>query len=268
MLFHKTEQVKAGEFSHKTKFYGEFTPDPCLAHILFTDENGTTRTLNSFNYFEMQLYKKIKRGFSPTVLIIGQQGIGKSFLGLFLAYIHTLLMRGEKFDFKAWSFYDILNVISKVQDAYNQAFLIDEAGDILNVKEWYEKTHLAVNSMLNTQRFRKNLYIFISPFACDIDKSVRKHFDFQLFVTAHGRYKAKRYFKKYDQSDPNKAAWPIFLDDMGIRLSELPKDYFEEYTEYSTAEKQKLLAKRVKQVKKAEEQNSYIANYLRGLKDA
>jgi hypothetical protein len=254
-----------GTFDFKTDFYSDIIPDKFLDHILFTDESGTVRTINCVTHFEKKLYRKIKIGYSPIIEIVGQQGTGKSHLALFMALLHASVFN-KPFDFKKNSFYEILAALKNIDKTYQEPQIIDEAGALLNPKEWYEKSHIAINSMLQTQRFRRNLYIFVSPFACDIDASITKHFDFQLHVTEHGRFKAFKFHKRFREKKQINASFPIFLDDCSLKMDAVPKNIFDAYTKYSEMKKDEINKNKVRQMENEEARNDYIYNYIKKVK--
>jgi hypothetical protein len=240
--------------------YSRFMLDKYTDHQVFVGDDGKTRTVNMVTMFQRQLYKKVKKGLSPSIVIVGARGLGKSHLGVYLSWFHCYIY-GKKYDFMKNTFYDSKEMIKNIDNYYDEPILIDEAGDILDAQEWWEKTHRAIKAMINTQRFRNNVYIFISPFLCDIDRSIRKHFDFQLTVTAHGRFKAFRYHKRYFEPDAKKAVYPIFLDDVGISLKDLPRGLFKRYDKYSVQEKKALMQKRSDDL----QGHGKSMQYLRGL---
>ena len=199
---------------------------------------GKTRTYKAVSVWEYQLYKKIQNGYSPLLVISGERGIGKSTLALKICEDYCQFMHGKSFDFKKYSFYETTDVIKKIGEMRNMPLLIDEAGEFVDYLDWYKKTAKALRSMINTQRFRGLVYVFISPFVIEIMKNIRKHFHFKLIITAKGRYKAFKYMKKFGAEEQKKASYPLFLDDMGYKTSDLPKGIYEKYRIFSEREKE------------------------------
>ena len=207
--------------------------------VQMRDANGDMKTITTNLHIVYQIMNKMRKGFSPIIVICGSQRIGKSFVGIWLCYLLSL-MTGKKFDPTKTTFYEPLKAIQELEYRSREALLIDEAGDVLDVREWYKQTHQALKSIINTQAYKTMLYIFISPFTVDIDKAFRKHFDFQLRVDDRGRAKAFRFIKKYDELNENRAVRRRFLDDIDIRMSMVPEEIWSKYLEFSISEKEKI----------------------------
>lgn len=203
------------------------------------DIDGKKRTVTTNLHIIYQLMNRMRKGYSPIIVICGSQRIGKSFVGIWLSYILSL-MTGKPFDPTKTTFYEPLKAIKELEFRSKEALLIDEAGDVLDVREWYKQTHQALKSIINTQAYKTMMYIFISPFTIDIDKAFRKHFDFQLRVDDRGRVKSFRFIKKYDELNEKRAVRRRFLDDIDIRMSMVPDYIWNKYLNYSIKEKEKI----------------------------
>ena len=221
----------------------EEAPEIHKGTIEMKDENGNVRKYNASSWFEKQLFTKIKKGFSPTIVICGERRIGKSLLGLWVARQYCKFM-GKKFDRERHTFYDSMDARSNMNKWCYEPMIIDEAADLLDTQEYYTKQQRALKSMLNVQAWRGLLYIFLSPFILDISAHIRRHFDFNLYVTARGRFKAYRYIKNFRATEQKKASWPFFLDDLGIKKTDLPKGAFEAYEKHSFEQKDLIAKKR------------------------
>lgn len=206
------------------------------------------RTLNTNLYFLDYIFKRINAGFSPLIVICGSQRIGKSFIGVWLCYLMNSLT-GKKYNPEKNTFYKPIEAIKDLENKFKDSLLIDEAGDVLDAREWYEQTHQALKSIINTQAYKTMMYIFISPFVIDIDKAFRKHFDFMIRVHGKGKFKVFRYVKKYDATNDNKVVTRLFLDECIIDLNNVPKDIWKRYLKFSIEEKEKI---RFRRVEKAE----------------
>lgn len=225
---------------------------PYVDEISFIGEDNTKRTIITNLYFISQLFRKLKNGYSPTIGICGNQRVGKSFVALWICYTMCRLF-GKKFVVEKNTFYEPIKAIADLEHKIKEPLLIDEASDVLDVREWYEQTHQALKSIINTQAYKTMLYIFISPFIADIDKSFTKHFDFLIRVDDRGRYKTFRFVKKYDETNINKVIYKRFLDDCSITLKEVPKALWERYLDFSVKEKEKIRKKRLGRLTKKEE---------------
>lgn len=213
------------------------------------------RFIETDSYLLKHVVNKLKNGFSPCIIICGSQRIGKSFIGVWICYLISKLF-GKEFIPEENTFYEPLKAIRKIDKVTKECFLIDEAGDILDAREWYKQTHQALRSIINTQAYKTMLYIFVSPFVVDIDKSLRKHFDFLIRVDSRGRFKTFRYVKKYDEHNSNYVIRRRFLDDMGITMGLIPQPLWNKYQAFSIREKEKIRSKRADDIdieKKKEE---------------
>lgn len=190
-------------------------------------------------YFLAKILKRIKAGYSPLILICGNQRKGKSFIGVWLCFLFMNLMN-KKYDPTKNTFYDPIKAVDDLGDVNKEAWLIDEAGSIIHRREWYKKTNIALDKIIQTQAYKTMLYIFISPFASDIDKTFHKHFDFILRVDDRGRFKAFQIFKKFDEFNQEKAVRRMFLDDIRVTLKDVPKDIWDTYQKYSIEQKEEI----------------------------
>lgn len=233
--------------------------------ISFKSHDGTKRTIITDMYFLYQLFTKIKKGYSPTVAICGNQRIGKSFVGLWLCYSYMKVM-GKKFKPETNTFYEPIKAIEHLEDKTKEAYLIDEAGDVLDAREWQKQTHQALKSIINTQAYKTMLYVFISPFIIDIDKAFRKHFDFMIRVDDRGTFKTFRFIKKYDELNSNKVIFRRFLDDVKINLKNVPAKLWIEYKEFSISEKEKIRKKRVQKAKSNDDDKDPIKRLAKMLR--
>ena len=205
----------------------------------FRSEITFKKTISTNQIFLHKLFRKLKAGYSQLIIICGQQRIGKSFIGVWLCYLYMAL-QNKDYDPTMHTFYDPIKSIEGLGNIDREAQLIDEAGSILTKREWFKKTHIALDRIIQTQGYKTMLWVFVSPFTSDIDKTFQKHFDFQLRVDGRGRYKAFQIFKKYDEFRQEKATRRMFLDDVRLKMSDLPKDIWDNYMKFSIAQKEKM----------------------------
>lgn len=208
-------------------------------------------TITTNTNYIIQMFKKLKLGFSPIIAICGCQRIGKSFVGV---YLSDLVMKAynKEYDPVNHTFYEPDKTIEKLEFRNKEPLMIDEASDILDTREWYKKTHQALKSIINNQGYKTIAYIFIAPFITDIDKAFIKHFDFILRVDSKGRYKSWKCIKKYNATTQNRASYPLYLGECGIKLSDVPKNIWKKYEKYSKEEKEKLRLSRLNSLKKTD----------------
>lgn len=225
---------------------------PYIDEISFMGQDEVKRTIITNLYFISQVFRKLKKGYSPTIGICGNQRVGKSFIALWICHTMCCLF-GKKFDVENNTFYEPIKAIKDLEHKSREPLLIDEASDVLDVREWYEQTHQALKSIINTQAYKTMLYIFISPFIADIDKSFTKHFDFLIRVDDRGRYKTFRFVKRYDEINIKKVVYRRFLDDCTITMKEVPTVLWDRYINFSIKEKEKIRKKRLGRLTKKED---------------
>lgn len=217
------------------------------------------KTLKTKFVFVEQLALKMKNGYSPIVAICGGQRTGKSFIGLWVANI-IYQLNGKDFDPSTITFYDPEKAIKTLKNKERDVVMIDEAGDVMDYQEWSKKTHRALRSMINTQAYKNNLYIFISPFVAQVDRSLRIHCDFIIHVKSRGRFLVWKYGKKYDAEDIKETTRRIFLDNGGIRMSDIPRPLWKKYLNHSIEEKEKLREQRI--IKEKTKKNAFDIDKL------
>lgn len=224
------------------------------------------RKIDTNIIFMIKLLKRLRAGYSPLILIVGSQRIGKSFVGLYISYMF-MKMVGKEFNkdkLNDFTFYDPIEAITKLGDKELEPLIIDEAGSLLTKREWYKKSHIALDKIIQTQGYKTMLYIFISPFAIDIDKTFLKHFDFLIRVDDRGYFKTFQLFKKYDEFSQDKVVRRMFLDDVYLNKKVLPKELWKAYTEFSIEEKEKM---RLEAISDNKAKDVKIAPPLKRLRD-
>ena len=198
--------------------------------------------------FVYQLLKKMKNGYSPIVGICGCQRIGKSFVAVWLARL-LYTIQDKPFNPTQNTYYEPEKAIMDLGTKNREAIIIDEAGDVMDYQEWYKQAHRALRSMINTQAYKNNLYIFISPFTAQIDKSIRIHWDFIIRVKSRGNFLVWKYAKKYDADKINEATYRVFLDSVSIKMSVVPKDIWKDYLSFSQNKKEEIRIRRLENKK-------------------
>jgi hypothetical protein len=182
----------------------------------------------------------MKRGFSPLILVVGKQRVGKSFVGLWIALkILNFFHKGTPFNIKENTFYDPINIIANMNKMNRNVLMCDEAGALLNKAEWFHKTTIALDKIVQTQGFLVNTYIFISPFGSDIAKTFRKHFDFVVYVRKRGVFVVKEVPKKYDDLT-GKIFRPFRIEQVRISMKAIDRKIWKEYETYSHEMKDKI----------------------------
>ena len=182
----------------------------------------------------------MKRGFSPLIMVVGSQRMGKSFVALWLALqILKFFHAGQKFDVKRNTFYDPIDAVKRLNILKREPLIIDEAGNYLMAKEWYSKINIALEKIIMTQGYLTNCYIMISPFSSDIAKAFRKHFDFLIHVRKRGVAIVKQIPKRYDDLT-GKVPVPYTVERIKVSKKAIPQNVWRQYEEYSFMKKEEI----------------------------
>ncbi len=181
---------------------------------------------------------RMKKNYSPIILICGGQRMGKSFVAVWLANkILRVFHDNKPFDISKHTFYDPIEAIRHIQDMEKEPLIIDEAGSLLNKTEWYNKIIRAFDKIIQTQGYKCNCYIFVSPFGSDIAKTFRKHFDFIIYVRRKGVLKVKKIPKIYDDMT-GKVPRPYSVEQIKIPKNSVPLNLWNEYEAFSFEKKE------------------------------
>jgi len=181
-------------------------------------------------YIIGETLKKMKRGYSPMFLICGKQRAGKSFIALWLAHTIMKLLHKKKFDVKTNVFFDPFETIKALEKIEKEPVIIDEAGVLLGNREWWDKFHIAFDKIIQTQGYKCNCYIFVLPFAIDLDKKFRKHIDYQIIMRRRGYFSVFEFIKKYGELKQEvKAFKRILKENIIVKKRQLPNDVWIEY---------------------------------------
>lgn len=186
-----------------------------------------------------KILNRMKKGYSPIILIVGSQRSGKSFIAIWLSNIITQFFHNQNFDPFTNTFYDPVKIIDGLGEREKQTIVIDEAGAYLNKQEWYNRVVKAFDKIIQTQGYLCNCYIFISPFGSDIAKTFRKHFDFQLYLKKRGDVIVRQIPKKYASMNDDRLKL-FFLERISVNKTDLDTKLWDQYEEYSMSEKDKL----------------------------
>ncbi len=181
-------------------------------------------------YLIGEAIKKMKRGYSPIILICGKQRSGKSFIALWIARLIMLHLHKKKFNPKTHVFFDPLKAIIEIDNIEKQPIIIDEAGVLLHSGEWWEKLHIAFDKVIQTQGYKCNCYIFVLPFATDLDKKFRKHIDYQVLMRRRGYFSVFEFIKKYGEMRSEIRSYKrILKENVSVTLDKVPKDLWAGY---------------------------------------
>lgn len=191
---------------------------------------------------------QMNKGFSPIVLICGKQRVGKSFFAIWLAYKILHYFKPDlKFNTDRNVFYDPAKSIDAINRLSLEPIIIDEAGSLHNRHEWYAKVNIVFDKVLQTQGYKSNMYIFISPFGGDLVKGLRKHVDFLVYLRKRGIAIVKKIPKRYDELS-DIIPRPYRVEQIKIELNSVPTEVWKEYERYSFKIKEELNKKFLEEI--------------------
>ncbi len=181
------------------------------------------------------IMKKHEAGKSPIILITGELGNGKTMAGIGIARsIHKKIHGTADWDMKGNIFHDVRTFVRKMFTAESQILLFDEAGVTLNAKEFWSKFNTAFYKVIQTQRFKNNIYIIILPIAMSLARDHRRMIDFKLEMVK------KRYAKVWLVKKKWSAMKGDELQDIWIghiQLPLIPKKIVKAYKKIEIREK-------------------------------
>lgn len=188
------------------------------------------------------IISQMRKGYSPIILVVGKQRIGKSFIAVWLAWrIHKFFHNQEEMKIKDYTYYDPITAIRRMEHMNIRPLIIDEAGAFLNKTEWYKKITIALDKIVQTQGYLCNCYIFVAPFGTDIAKTFRKHFSHLVHVRRRGVFSVKEIAKKYwDLSGKMPRTYTV--EQVKVASNCIPIKIWKEYEEFSYKMKNELRA--------------------------
>lgn len=124
---------------------------------------------------------RIKRGFSPVILIVGKQRMGKTFTALTWAYAVDKNFNPEK-----QMFFDILSFAKAMQKYNNKVLILDEAGIELDTYRYSDMRQRAFSHIVQSQAYKQNTLLLVLPHASDMAKCHRKYVDALAVIYARG----------------------------------------------------------------------------------
>ncbi|MGQ4876137.1 MAG: ATP-binding protein [Promethearchaeia archaeon] len=127
------------------------------------------------------LYAKWKKGHSPLVLICGETNTGKSMTALKIA--ESL---NPNFNPLENVFFGVLDFIRKLKKAKKEILIIDEAGYQLGSKEHYSLFNKVFHKVIQTQRYKNNIFIVVLPMALSLAKDHREMINLEIEMLRQG----------------------------------------------------------------------------------
>lgn len=123
-------------------------------------------------FFDIQKWR-IERDRSNIIVLVGEQGSGKSNTGLYLIEKGNRDYYGKEIDFDKFVYnniYDFVKAFKNLKECY---VLLEEMGIELNSKDWRHITNRVFRDIIETFRIKKVNLVLTLPNLCDLDKSTR-----------------------------------------------------------------------------------------------
>lgn len=127
------------------------------------------RTIGFYDVLEW----RIKRERSNIIIIVGEQGAGKSNTGTVLAKEGNRRFYHKKFDIDKHLFHSILEFTKSMPDLRNSFVMLEECGVELNSKDWRDAQNRVFRDIVETFRIYKINLVMTLPNLNDLDKSSR-----------------------------------------------------------------------------------------------
>lgn len=172
------------------------------------------------------IMSQINAGYSPLVLIVGRQRVGKTALALYWAWLIGQL-RGHPFNIKTDMFFSVLDFATMTKQESNKTWVIDEAGVSLDPHGHAMLDQRVYSKIVQTQAYKSNVVFLVLPFARGIGKEHRDYVDVILSVTSRGTYKMEYIYKNYSQLNFRPFFKELFEMRYGIPLP--PGHVWDEY---------------------------------------
>ena len=147
------------------------------------------QTITKFNRKEPLVIRyirhQIKQGYSPLILFVGRQRVGKTAMAMRMAYDLDNTWTNDLMTFKIEDFLQLYNKHSK------KILILDEASIGLDPYEHMMITQRIYRHIIDTQAYKQNIVFIVLPFAKGIGRTHRDYVNIIINVRARGFYVAK-----------------------------------------------------------------------------
>lgn len=161
------------------------------------------------NIFLEWARNRIRKGFSPIILIVGKQRTGKTCLALLFAY-----MLDSNFDPDKQMFFDVVSFAKAVNKYHNKVLILDEAGIELDSYRYNDTRQRAFSHIIQSQAYKQNTLFLVLPHSNDLAKCHRRHIDAYVVVP---------YRRQYIFANPYISYWN--LNEIDIRARKIEHIY-------------------------------------------
>lgn len=183
---YKEKTSKILNIGSKNNYYNEALVGR-MNHIKWKTPEGEVKS-GKYPFVIAKAIEKLDRGEDFKLAIVGQTGRGKSMKALLIAEIlHDIIgvCYGDwTSDFQIYDVKDLLKTLSfretDVRNGFLSTYIFDESARTLPKERYNSKLNSSVRQVLNLQRVRTNVYIFVLPYFEKLDVGIKKHIDMKL----------------------------------------------------------------------------------------
>ena len=120
---------------------------------------------------------RIRRGFSPIILVVGKQRTGKTCTALLFAS-----QIDKEFDVDKQMFFDVVSFAKAVNKYRRKVLILDEAGIELDSYRYSDTRQRAFSHIIQSQAYKQNTLFLVLPHSNDLAKCHRRHIDGYVII--------------------------------------------------------------------------------------
>lgn len=214
---------------------------------------------------------QLKRGYSPSILVVGRPRGGKSLTAIELAFKIAKSMRW-KFNIDNSYYFGILKFLEEFKTLRSRIIVIDEIGVDLDAHEWFSCFNLAYNHLIQTQAIKNICYILVVPYASYVAKVHVPLIDIVGEKISRNRISFYKLTPNWAEFRPSKFIWRFYVET--IKDIPLPPDkILKNWKRIERINKKELEERILNKLKMSRERGSVqelpplISTVLRSVKD-
>lgn len=136
------------------------------------DKQQPTEEESQTGFYDV-LKWRIERNRSNIIIVVGEQGAGKSNTSLWLAHYLNKKFYKREFDINSMLFHSIIEFTKSLKTLRNCFVMLEEVGVELNSKDWRDAQNRVFRDIIETFRIYGVSLIMTLPNLNDLDKSSR-----------------------------------------------------------------------------------------------
>lgn len=159
------------------------------------------KTSGKYNDLLWLLSERRRLNRDSILFIVGEKRTGKSYSAIRLGEVLQKSWGLPPFEVEKQLFFEPEGLVKAFQKYTNRVLILDEASLSLDSRQWFTVESKILNSLLQTQGFRKNVVLLTSPTLADFDKRSLGFGHFMILTFRVGfskvyRIKINQLFKK------------------------------------------------------------------------